>query len=154
MSTRGAYLHVVGDTVSSIAVIIGAVAIHLTGAAWIDPFLALVVAAAIIVSAFRLLRECVDVLLQGVPLGIELDHVREAIGDLAGVLDVHDVHLWTITSGMHTFSCHIQVGEQLTQTERDQVLTEVSTLLRDRFGIHHSTVQIEGEAWEEVGFIH
>lgn len=154
MSTKGAYFHVLGDTISSVAVIVAAVIIHYTGWNKIDPILSVAIAGVIIFGSVRLIRECVDVLLQGVPLGMELSAIQNAIEDVTGVIEVHDIHVWTITSGMVTLSCHVRVQEACAGPECDQILMEIKERLASRFGIDHSTIQLEGESYEEVGMVH
>jgi len=154
LATRGAYLHVLSDTMSSVAVVAGGVIMVITSAFWIDAALSALIAVLIVVNAWGLVREAVSVLLEGIPLGIELAAVRGALGSLSGVTDVHDIHIWTITSGMFAFSCHLSVRAGLSQSERDEILTRAKTTLHDRFGIDHSTIQIEGESWQEIGLVH
>ena len=154
LATRGAFLHVLSDTASSIGVVLGAAVMALTGWFWVDAGLSAMIAVLIVLNAFGLVREAVSILLEGIPLGIEIDAVRGSLACLDGVTDVHDIHIWTITSGMFAFSCHLSVREGLTQSERDEILTRAKTTLHDRFGIDHSTIQIEGEAWQEIGLVH
>lgn len=154
IATRGAFLHVVSDTASSVGVVAGALVMAWTRWFWVDALLSALIAALIVVNAWGLVREAVGVLLEGIPLGIEIEAVRGALAGLPGVADVHDIHIWTITSGMFAFSCHLSVRAGLSQSERDQILTQAKTLLHDRFGIDHSTIQIEGEAWQEIGLVH
>ena len=154
LATKGALLHVLSDTASSIGVVAGAIAMALTGAWWIDAALSLMIAGLIVYNGWGLVREAVAVLLEGIPLGIEIEAVRQSLASIDGVTDVHDIHIWTITSGMFAFSCHLSVREGLSQSERDTILTHAKTALHDRFGIDHSTIQIEGEAWQEIGLVH
>lgn len=154
LATKGALLHVLSDTASSVGVVAGAAVMAATGAWWIDAALSLLIAGLIVYNAWGLVREAVAVLLEGIPLGIEIQAVRQSLGCLDGVTDVHDIHIWTITSGMFAFSCHLSVREGLTQGERDAILTRAKTVLHDRFGIDHSTIQVEGEAWQEIGLVH
>ena len=154
LATRGAFLHVLSDTASSIAVVIGALVMMRTGWWQVDAVLSMLIAVLIVVNALGLIREAVSILLEGIPLGIELDAVRSALGCLEEVKDVHDIHIWTITSGMFAFSCHLSVRDGLSEAQRDEILTRAKTLLHDRFGIDHSTIQIEGEAWQEIGLVH
>jgi cobalt-zinc-cadmium efflux system protein len=154
LATRGAFLHVLSDTMSSVAVVAGALVMMATEWFWVDAALSALIAILIVVNAWGLVREAVSVLLEGIPLGIEIDAVRGALGGLGGVTDVHDIHIWTITSGMFAFSCHLSVRAGLSHSERDEILTHAKTVLHDRFGIDHSTIQIEGEAWREIGLVH
>ncbi len=154
LALKGAFLHALGDTVSSVGVIAGAIVILTTGALWIDPVLSVGIAILIVVNAWGLVREAVGILLEGIPLGFEIDKVRQALASIPGVKDVHDIHIWTITSGMFAFSCHVSVASGATEAERDVILTSAKTLLHDRFAIDHSTIQVEGETFQEIGLVH
>ena len=154
LALRGAFLHALGDTISSLGVIAGAIVIITTGELWVDAALSVGIALLIVYNAWGLVKEAVDVLLEGSPLGFEIEKVRAAIAEIPGVKDVHDIHLWTITSGMFAFSCHIAVRDGTTEGERDAILTRAKTLLHDRFAIDHSTIQIEGESFQEIGLVH
>jgi len=154
INVRGAFAHALGDAVNAIGVIVAGVVIHFTGWFWVDAAVSVLISATIVWSAWSLVREAVGVLLEQSPIGIELAAVRETIATIPGVKDVHDMHIWTITSGMFAFSCHVSVASGLLDAERDALLTAAKTLLHDRYGIDHSTIQIEGEAWSEIGLVH
>lgn len=154
LALKGAFLHAMGDTISSLGVIAGAIVIMTTGELWVDAALSIAIAVLIVVNAWGLVREAVGILLEGIPLGFEIEKVRQAIATIPGVKDVHDIHIWTITSGMFAFSCHVSVPTGTTDAQRDAILTNTKTLLHDRFGIDHSTIQVEGEAWQEIGLVH
>ena len=154
LNVRGAYVHALGDAANTVAVIAAALGMRFTRWDWLDPALSIVIAVLIVWSAWKLVRDSVRVLLEGMPLGMELGVVREALAAVRGVKDVHDIHIWTITSGMFAFSCHVSVADGCTEAQRDEILTAAKTLLHDRFGIDHTTIQIEGERWEEIGLVH
>lgn len=154
LALKGAFLHALGDTVSSVGVILGAVIMLRTGWWWVDAALSAGIAVLIAVNAWGLIREATGVLLEGIPLGMEIEKVRGAIAGIPGVRDVHDLHIWTITSGMFAFSCHVAVEAGLDEERRDAILTEAKTVLHDRFGIDHSTIQVEGESFREIGLVH
>lgn len=154
INTRGAFTHALGDAVNAMGVIVAGLIVHLTGWLWVDAAIAILIAGTIVWSAWHLIHEAVGILLEGIPLGIELAHVRESIAGLAGVKDVHDMHIWTITSGMFAFSCHVSVAAGLSDAARDELLTCAKTLLHDQYGIDHSTIQIEAETWREIGLVH
>lgn len=149
LNVRAAYLHVLSDTLSSVAVVIGGLLLL-----WrpdlrlVDPILAIGIAFLILVSAVRLLREALDVLLEAVPAGLDLEKLRADVRGLAGVEDVHDLHIWTITSGFHALSAHLVVAPARACAENDALLAEAKRLLRDRYQIAHSTLQIESTEYE------
>ncbi len=140
LNVRGAYLHVLGDLLGSFGAILAGVIIAATSWFPADPLISFVVAALIVVSSWRLLRESVDVLLEAVPPHIDVTEVRAAISDVPGVTDVHDLHVWTVTSGFLAMSGHAIVRDP---AESQRVLEEIHRRMREHFGIRHATIQIE-----------
>jgi cobalt-zinc-cadmium efflux system protein len=146
LNVRGAYLHILLDTLSSVAVLIGGVAIWFRPSlGFLDPVLSMIIAVFILYSAYRLLREAADVLLETVPQDIDLGDVLDAMRTVAGVGEIHDLHIWTITSGRHALSAHVVVDRE---EMRDSVLHSVGKMLVDRFAIHHVTLQVEAAGFE------
>jgi cobalt-zinc-cadmium efflux system protein len=153
LNLRGALLHLVGDTISSVGVIVSGVAVAVTGEWRIDAVASALIAAAIVWGAVRLGREAFDVLLEATPAGLDGEVVAAAIRRVDGVAAVHDLHIWSITTGMPALSGHVIVPAA-SPACGDEVLTCVQRMLRERFGIDHSTIQIESERFEEVGEVH
>ena len=153
LNVRGARWHLAGDSLASLGVILGAVAIALTGMLRIDPAVSLVIVAILVYGAVRLLREAVDVLLESAPAGLDRDEVAAAIRELDDVLDVHDLHIWSITTGMPALSGHVIVTPGGCQNV-DEILTRVKVILRERFAIDHTTIQVESELFEDIGVLH
>lgn len=153
LNVRGARWHLAGDSLASLGVIMGAVAIALTGMLRIDPAVSLVIVAILVYGAVRLLREAVDVLLESAPAGLNRDEVAAAIRELDDVLDVHDLHIWSITTGMPALSGHVIVTPGGCQNV-DEILTRVKVILRERFAIDHTTIQVESELFEDIGVLH
>lgn len=140
LNIRGAYLHVIGDLIGSAGAIIAAILILTTGLTVADPVISILVGVLILISSWKLVRESVDVLLEAVPAHIDLDEVRTAIDEIAGVDDVHDLHVWTVTSGYFAMSGHAVVQDP----ERNQsVLKDIHRAMHQKFGITHVTVQLE-----------
>jgi cobalt-zinc-cadmium efflux system protein len=152
VNLRGAFLHILGDTLSSLGVIIGGAIMATTGWLWIDPLLSVALALLIVVSSSRLLKEVIDVLLEAVPRGIDTEAVYQAMHQVAGVDQVHDLHIWSITSGMAALSAHVVV----TDVTRDPnvVLHTSLALLREKFHIDHATLQIERSVEPTCGCPH
>lgn len=140
LNLRGAYLHVIGDLIGSVGAILAAVIILLTGLTIADPIISMVVGLLILAGSWKLVRESVDVLLEAVPAHIDLGAVRTALDEIPGVDDVHDLHVWTVTSGYLAMSGHaiVQNPEQ-----NQRVLSEIHRCMRENFGIDHVTVQLE-----------
>ena len=144
LNLRGAYLEVLGDLVGSLAVVVAAAVIAVTGWVAADAVASLAVGLVILPRAWVLLRDAIDVLLEATPKHVDLDHVREHIRCVAGVLDVHDLHAWTITSGLPVLSAHVVVDETtISGGETGRVLDALRTCLADHFDVEHSTFQIE-----------
>jgi cobalt-zinc-cadmium efflux system protein len=153
LNIRGAAMHVLSDALSSGAVVVGGGVIAYTGWHRIDPILSGGIGLVIVVGAVRLVREAVDILLETTPAGIDLAAVSQDISGIDGVLQVHDLHIWSITSGMNALSGHV-VLRQTTLAESDRVLNSIKRTLRARHGIEHTTIQVESEAYEEIGEVH
>jgi len=148
LGMRAALWHTMADGASSLLVLLGAVALALTGWRWIDPALSLVLAAVVVFASVRLIRDALDVLLESVPRGVDLDALERAVRGVAGVEGMHDLHVWSLTSQVHALSGHLRVDRQeLARTDR--ILEEAKAVL-ERFGIAHTTLQVESESCKEV----
>ncbi|MFL1490928.1 cation diffusion facilitator family transporter [Pseudomonas antarctica] len=145
LNVKGAYLEVWSDMLGSIGVIIAAVVIMFTGWGWIDSVVAAAIGFWVLPRTWTLLKESMNVLLQGVPDGIDIDQVEQAIRSVPGVKDVHDLHIWALTSGKNVLSSHLVAGSAL-GTEQ-QILTFVTEMLHEQFDISHVTLQVEGEGF-------
>jgi cobalt-zinc-cadmium efflux system protein len=153
INLRGARMHVVGDALSSVGVLIAGGIIALTGWQRLDPIMGGVIAVVIAVGSLRLVREAVDVLLEATPAGIDLDLVSRTIATVPGVVEVHDLHIWSITTGLTALSGHVRLDGSSPQTS-DEMLNWIKQTVRDRFGIVHTTIQIESRGYEELGDVH
>lgn len=142
LNVRSAFVHMLGDLLGSIAIIIGAVAIIYTGWLQIDPGLSIVIALLIIWTAIDIIKESLNILLEGLPRGIDLPSVISAMRSVDGVLDVHDLHIWSLGSSTHALSCHVLI-EDLPPSASDSTLRHLNQMLCDRFHIRHTTVQFE-----------
>jgi cobalt-zinc-cadmium efflux system protein len=144
LNLRGAYLEVLGDLLGSLAVIAAALIITFTGYTRADSIASLLIFVMIIPRAFSLLRDVVDVLLEATPRGIDLDQIRQHIVDIDGVTDVHDLHAWTITSGVPVLSAHVVVdADCLTDGRAGEVLDRLGDCLGEHFDVDHCTFQLE-----------
>jgi cobalt-zinc-cadmium efflux system protein len=141
LNVRGAYLHVISDLLGSIGAILAGVVIFVTGWNVVDAIISVVIALLILVSAWRLVRESVDVLLEGTPAHIDLSDVQAQLAGIPGVHDVHDVHVWTVTSGVVAMSGHVVVRDPA----RHQGILETAHSRLAGLGIQHVTMQIEQE---------
>jgi len=145
LNTRSAVWHVLGDALSSVGVLVGAAVMALSGWHWVDPLISIGISAVVVVGGWRLLREAVDVLLETVPPHVDVDGVEKALAGIPSVIAVHDLHIWTVGSGMVALSAHLVVDEP-SACENDTILVAAKRALVERFGIDHSTLQIESQA--------
>jgi cobalt-zinc-cadmium efflux system protein len=142
LNIRAASIHMLGDALGSVAIIIGAIVMTYTGWLWIDPALSVAIALLIIWSAVDITRESLNILLEGLPRGIELDEVKASLYKVPGVVDVHDVHIWSLGSNTHALSCHALI-QDMPPSESDCILNAMNEVLAHEFHIHHTTVQFE-----------
>ncbi len=142
INIRAAFVHMLGDALGSIAIMAGSIGIHYTGWQRIDPILSILIAALIIWTAWDITKESLNILLEGLPKGLKLKHVMDAMCGVDGVLGVHDVHIWSLGSSVHALSCHVLIGD-LPPSESESILRRLNATLEERFGIHHTTVQFE-----------
>lgn len=153
MNVRGAFLHVLGDTLSSVGVLLGAGIMAYTGWYVVDPIISVVISVVIVVGAVRLVRDAVDVLMEAVPAHVDLAQIKELMLRAQGVTAVHDLHVWTISSGVYALSAHLVVQDPMV-CNNDEILSAVKHDLFDRFGIDHTTIQIESETYAHLGEVH
>jgi cobalt-zinc-cadmium efflux system protein len=142
LNVRGAFLHVLGDALSSVGIILGGLLILFTGWFWVDPLISVGIGIIIVAGASNLVRESVDILLEATPGHIVLDDVRSALQAIPGVMDVHDLHVWCLTPQICSLSTHLVITDVMT-SRSDQMLREINELLADRFHIDHTTIQFE-----------
>ena len=142
LNVHSAYLHVIGDLISSIGVIIAALLIRLTNLNWIDPLMSIIIGAIILLSAYRLVRKSLHILFEGVPEGLSLNELKENLSALEEVETVHDLHVWSLGSSQVALSAHVVLtAEGL--LDQAKMLERIKTLLDEQYGIHHTTLQFE-----------
>jgi cobalt-zinc-cadmium efflux system protein len=145
LNMRAAALHVAGDIGASLGVIVGALAIVVTGATWVDPLVSVLIALFIAIGALRLIAETVNILLESAPRGLAMPELVAALRAIPGVRDVHDLHVWTISSGMRALSCHVVISD-IPPSESAPILDALTAMLRERYRIIHTTIQFESTA--------
>jgi cobalt-zinc-cadmium efflux system protein len=141
LNVRAAWIHLAGDAASSVALIGGAIAIRLTGWQQLDPLLSVAIAALIVWTAWDIIHESLNILLEGLPRGLELQQVTGALATVGGVINVHDLHIWSLGSSAHALSCHVLI-EDMPPSASESILKRINGVLCD-FGIHHTTIQFE-----------
>jgi cobalt-zinc-cadmium efflux system protein len=142
VNMRSAFLHMAGDTLSTAAVIAGGAGILFTGQNWIDPVLSLLIAALILWSSIGIVRETLNILLEGTPRGITLPAIRSHMESVEGVINVHDLHVWNLGSQSRALACHVTIAD-IPPSESACILLNLNHVLKDHFDICHTTIQFE-----------
>ncbi|WP_282138188.1 cation diffusion facilitator family transporter [Rossellomorea aquimaris] len=146
LNVRSAFLHVLGDMLGSVGAIAAGLLIYFFNWNLADPIASVMVAILIVISGWRVTKDSIHILMEGSPKGIDMEDVKNSLAAAPGVIEVHDLHVWCITSGFTALSCHVVVGNEV---NRDTILLRLSAYLEEEFGIHHSTIQVEGESVTE-----
>jgi cobalt-zinc-cadmium efflux system protein len=141
INIRAAFIHMLGDALGAVAIIAGGVIIRYTGWTYVDPILSIALGALIVYTAWDIIRESLNILLEGLPRGMELQRVTDSMSQIEGVLDVHDLHIWSLGSSSHALSSHVLI-EDMPPSASDGILKRINDVVRG-FGIHHTTIQFE-----------
>jgi cobalt-zinc-cadmium efflux system protein len=144
LNVRSAYVHMLGDAASAVGVVVAGLVVAVTGSTLADPVVSLLIGALILASSWGVLGDAVHILLEGAPKDLDMAALEQAVRAAPGVRSVHHLHVWTVASGFVAASCHVVVDDQSVRSGQ-QVLRAVATLLRERFGIAHTTIQVEVE---------
>jgi len=147
VNIRSVFLHMLGDTLSTAAVIAGGVGILFSGLTWIDPALSMIIAGMILYSSYGIARETLHILLEGTPKNLHLAEIRASMQAVDGVLNVHDLHVWSLGSSSHALASHVTIAE-MPLSDCGAILEGINAALRDRFHIHHTTIQFETKGCE------
>lgn len=142
LNLNSAFLHVIGDAVSSVGVIIAAILIKITGHSWIDPLMSILIGCIILFSAFRILRGALRILLEGVPEGLSVTKISQRLAELPGIVSIHDLHVWSICSGTVALSAHIVLANQA-GSDRETQMQQIKAVLSAEYRIEHTTIQFE-----------
>jgi cobalt-zinc-cadmium efflux system protein len=142
VNIRSTFIHMLGDALSTAAVLVGAVCIWYWHAGWVDPALSLVIAAVVFWSSLGIVRETLNILLEGAPQGLDVPAIRDAMKKMDGVLDIHDLHVWSLGSQTHALSCHVTIAD-IPPSESAAILEQLRAGLRTNFSIRHTTIQFE-----------
>ncbi|MGM0852069.1 MAG: cation diffusion facilitator family transporter [Bacillota bacterium] len=146
LNVRSAFLHVLGDMLGSVGAIIAGLLIYFFNWNLADPIASVIVAILIVISGWRVTKDSIHILMEGSPANMDTDKVKKGMADVTGVIEVHDLHVWCITSEFTALSCHVVVGKEV---DRDAILLKLSEILEEEFDIHHSTIQVEGKSVTE-----
>jgi cobalt-zinc-cadmium efflux system protein len=141
INIRAAFIHMMGDLLGAAAILAGAVIIRFTGWVYVDPILSVAIGLLIVYSAFDIIRESLNILLEGLPRGMNLSEITRAMSHVDGVLEIHDLHVWSLGAKTHALSSHVLI-EDMPPSESGKILNRVNEVLC-AFGIHHTTIQFE-----------
>ena len=153
LNVRAAYLHLLGDTLSSVGVVAGAILMHYLPIYWIDPLLTVVISVVIIRQAYGILRASVEILMQSTPPHIDLEEICKCIGQIEQVRNLHHVHCWQLQDQDVLFEAHVETRRDMPVSESGQLRSEIERVLREQFGITHATLQVEFEHCEDTSLI-
>lgn len=142
LNLRSVLIHNLGDALSNVAILVGALAIRWTGAAWVDPLLGIGIGVLVLWSSFGILRESSHILLEGIPRGVSIEAIARTILSVEGVREVHDIHVWTLGAELHALSCHVRIPD-MHMEESERILNRIAALLAEKFQITHTTIQFE-----------
>lgn len=148
LNIRGVWLHVITDTLGSVSALIAGILVWKFQLYFVDPIISVVIGVLILWGAWNLVSECVNVLLEGVPKGLHLAEIRTAIEEVSGVRDVHDLHVWTVTSGVHSLSAHVGMKDDV---DHAAMLKSITDMLFVKFSIEHVTIQLEPGGFSHKG---
>ena len=143
LNARAAYVHMAGDALSSLGVVLTGVLIKVTGWTQADPLVSVLIAAFILYSSWGIIGEATNILMEGTPKGMEVDALTSAIRSTPPVCDVHDLHVWTVSDGLHFLSCHVVLPGDCTVSESQSIVRVLNERLHNEFGIGHATIQTE-----------
>ena len=145
LNVKSAFFHIVGDTISSVGVIVGGLVILYTGWNLVDSLIGIFIGMLILGGAYRLVRESIDIFLEATPRDIDVEKMLDDLHEIEGVKEIHHLHLWTITSGIYAMSAHVLI-EDLLVSRCAQILQEIERLLQGKYGMEHTTIQFESES--------
>lgn len=148
LNIKSAFMHMMADTFSSLVVVFGAIIMHYTQWYILDPALSILICIVILVWSYQLITESVDILLEATPKDVDLENVVKSISELDEIEGVHDVHIWTITSGMYAMSAHIYIND-LMVSETHRIMADINTLVNEKFSIGHTVIQFESDVCSE-----
>ncbi|NJK84761.1 MAG: cation transporter [Bacteroidales bacterium] len=154
INIRAAYLHLLGDTISSVAVIVGAVCIYFFEFYWIDPLITILIGIYLLRETFFVLKQSLEILMQNTPRGLDLNKVKKALENLDEIDNIHHVHAWNLTDQDIHFECHVDLKDDLRVSETDRVKARIYKILNEKFNISHITVQYEFNCCDSKEMVH
>jgi cobalt-zinc-cadmium efflux system protein len=143
INIKAAYLHLLGDTVSSVAVIIGSVLIYFYKVYWLDPVLTILIGIYILKETYSILRQSVDILMQATPKNVDLETIQQSLENIQGIDNIHHLHIWNLNDSQVHFECHADVADDIRISETEILQQQIESILHEKFEINHVTIQFE-----------
>jgi cobalt-zinc-cadmium efflux system protein len=154
INVKAAYLHLLGDTLTSVAVIIGGIIIYFLEVYWLDPVITIVIGLYILKETWSILKQINDILMQGVPAGLDLEKICSDIGKIPEISNIHHVHLWNLDDHSIHFECHVDLKEDFRLSETERIQAQIESLLQETYHIGHVTIQLEFGRCDDKNMIH
>ncbi len=154
INVKAAYLHLIGDTLTSVAVIIGGILIYFLDIYWIDPIITILIGLYIIKQTWAILKQTIDILMQGSPAGMDLEMIRHDLEKIPEIANIHHVHIWNLDDQSVHFECHVDLKENSRISETESIYLHIEKLLKERHHISHLTIQFEYQRCDDKNIIH
>lgn len=154
INIKSAYLHLLGDTISSVAVIIGSILIYFFQINWVDPVITVIIGLYILKETFSVLKEAVDILMQATPKSVDLSMIKSDLENIEGLDNIHHVHIWNLNDSQIHFECHADVNKDLRISQTNEILKEIESMLKEKFKITHVTIQFEHYCCDKKELVH
>jgi cobalt-zinc-cadmium efflux system protein len=154
INIKAAYLHLFGDTLSSVAVLAGGIFIYYFNIYWLDPAITFIIGIYIIIETWTILKQTVDILMQGSPAGIDIDEIRQDLEQISEIGNIHHVHIWNLDDKSVHFECHVDLEENIRISDTDNIYSEIEEILRQKYHIGHLTIQFEHHKCDDKEVIH
>ena len=154
INIKAAYLHLFGDTLSSVAVIIGGIFIYFFDLFWLDPIITILIGIYIIKETWTILKQTIDILMQSSPAGLDLEQIRHDLEQISEIENIHHVHIWNLDDQSVHFECHVDLAENYRVSETDNIYYEIEKVLREKHHIGHLTIQFEHQLCDDKDMIH
>lgn len=154
INVKAAYLHLLGDTLTSVAVIAGGILIYFFNIFWIDPIITILIGIYIIIQTWSILKQTVDILMQGTPPGIDLEMIRQDLEQIPEIANIHHVHLWNLDDQSIHFECHVDLSENSRLSETESIYFRIEKILKEKYQVSHLTIQFEYQRCDDKNMIH
>jgi cobalt-zinc-cadmium efflux system protein len=154
INVKAAYLHLIADTLSSVAVIVGAGLIYYLEIFWIDPVITIIIGVYIVRETWIILKQTIDILMQSTPVGIDIEQISKDIKRIPTIANIHHVHVWNLDDHVVHFECHVDLDNDYPISEAEKIYKKIESLLKEKYNINHITIQLEYQTFDSKDLIH